>query len=707
MAEYREGFVWRQSVHSWISDAMSGVPRAMSVLLVVVCVVSSGGAHEWAGVGGDLTQARYSTLTAINRDTVQRVGGVWMSDEFDSSALSRATPIVIDGVMYLTAGPWIQALDARTGKTLWKYRSDERQVEGTALMNALAQAETLKTPVRLPAAGGVAVGEELVFAGLTGGEVIALDARTGTPQWRHHLGDNPPRKGESVSAPPVYARGVVVAGLANGDFGVRGRIVGMDVRTGKERWRFYVVPGPGEYGYDTWQRDNDAWMRGGGGVWLPGAVDADLNIVYFSTGNPVPMTGGEIRGGNNLFTSSIVALDLMTGRRRWHYQFVHHDIWDADIAVAPVLFDATIGGRARRGVAAMRSDGYLFLLDRASGEPLLPIEERPVPQDPTAKTSPTQPFPVGGEGILPDCEWWKAAVTPPPGITVGCTYTPVSFDSAVVAPGFGVRLAPMSYSHRTGYFYATGGTSLGTRRRLSRDPYFVNLGGRRPPGLGRNYTVLAAIDSRTNRIAWKRELPPGPVGPSGVLSTAGGLLLRVAGDGYLEATDDRSGEVVWRFNVGAAGGGGPVATYELDGKQYVAVTARRRVWVLALDGPLSPVPDPQPRTAAPPEEFGGPIQDATEIETAAVVTDMGINGRRHTVDEHAFTPYRARVKAGTRVTFINNGTVAHTIVAQDGSWSIGRLTPAQAGSVTLAKPGAYAYRCADHPFAYGQLLVVE
>lgn len=662
-------------------------------------------AREWPAVGGHLSNARYSPIAAINRDSVQRLGAVWISDEFDRGGVSRATPVVVDGAMYVTAGPWIQALDARTGRILWKYQDDEREVEGAALMNPGAQAEVLKTPARLPAAGGVAVGEGLVFAGLTGGEVIALDARSGAPKWRHHLGDNPPRKGESVSAPPVYARGVVVAGLANGDFGVRGRIVAMDARTGKELWRFYVVPGPGEYGYETWQRDNDVWMRGGGGVWLPGAVDTDLNMVYYSTGNPVPMMGGEVRGGDNLFTSSVVALDLTTGRRRWHYQFIHHDVWDADIAVPPVLFEATINSRLRRGIAALRSDGYLFLLDRASGAPILPIEERPVPQEKTIKTAPTQPFPVGGEGILPDCDWWKAMVMPPPGITIGCTYTPLTFESTVVAPGFGVRLAPMSYSQRTGYFYATGGTSLGSRRRLSRDPYFVNLNPRRPPGLSRTYPVLAAIDSRTNRVAWKRELPAGPIGPSGVLSAAGGLLFRVAGDGYLEATDDRTGDVVWRFNVGAIGGGGPVAMYELDGREYLAVTARRRVWVLAIGGTLPALADPPPRGPAATDDFAGAIQDVTEIETAAVLTDMGINGRRHTVDEHAFTPYRARVKAGTRVTFINNGTLTHTIVAQDGSWSVGRLTPAQAGSVTLTRLGAHAYRCTDHPFAYGQLLV--
>jgi alcohol dehydrogenase (cytochrome c) len=666
------------------------------------------GVREWPAIGGHLSNARYSPLAAINRDSVPRLAGAWISDEFERSAVSRATPVVVDAVMYITAGPWVQALDARSGRLLWKFRNDEREVEGAALMNPGAQAEVLKTPARLPAAGGVAVGEGLVFAGLTGGEVIALDARSGAPKWRHHLGDTPPRKGESVSAPPVYARGVVVAGLANGDFGVRGRIVAMEARTGKELWRFYTVPGPGEYGYETWQRDNDVWMRGGGGVWLPGAVDTDLNTVYYSTGNPVPMMGGEVRGGDNLFTSSVVALDLTTGRRRWHYQFIHHDVWDADIAVPPVLFEAPIDGRLRRGIAALRSDGYLFVLDRASGEPLLPIEERPVPQDAASKTAATQPFPVGGEGILPACDWWKSAVTPPPpGITVECTYTPLTFESTVVAPGFGVRLAPMSYSQRTGYFYATGGTSLGSRRRLSRDPYFVNLNPRRPPGVSRTYSVLAAIDSRTNRIAWKRELPAGPIGPSGVTSTAGGLLFRIAGDGYVEATDDRSGDVVWRFNVGAIGGGGPVAMYELDGKEYLAVTARRRVWALAIGGTLPPLPDPPPRPAVAPEDFGGAIQDASEIETAAVLTDMGINGRRHTIDEHAFTPYRARVKAGTRVTFINNGTMTHTIAAQDGSWSVGRLTPAQAGSVVLTKPGAYSYRCLDHPFAYGQLLVVE
>ena len=174
----------------------------------------------------------------------------------------------------------------------------------------------------------------------------------------------------------MYARGKVFVGLANGDIGGQGRVLALDAATGEVEWTFFVVPRPGELGHETWPQDNDSWEFGGGGVWLVGTVDPDLGMLYFSTGNPVPMFGGELREGDNLFTASVLALDMETGERRWHYQVVRHDIWDADIATPLLLYDITVDGEEVKAVAAMRADGYLFLFDRETGEPLLPIEER-------------------------------------------------------------------------------------------------------------------------------------------------------------------------------------------------------------------------------------------------------------------------------------------------------------------------------------------
>ena len=200
----------------------------------------------------------------------------------------------------------------------------------------------------------------------------------------------------------------------------------------------FVVPGPGEAGHETWPHDSDVWKLGGGGVWLVGALDADLGMVYFVTGNAVPQTGGEIRAGDNLFTACILALDIKTGKLRWHYQVVHHDLWDADIAVPPVLYEAQIAGRPRKAVGAMRADGYLFLLDRETGKPVFPVEERPVMQDARLKTAPTQPFPVGADSLVPECATWKDKVPPP--FVLGCQIRPPVCGQAQ-CPRAGVRRA--------------------------------------------------------------------------------------------------------------------------------------------------------------------------------------------------------------------------------------------------------------------------
>ena len=247
-------------------------------------------------------------------------------------------------------------------------------------------------------------------------------------------------RGESVTTAPMYARGKVFVGLANGDVGGQGRVLALDAATGAVAWTFFVVPRPGEFGHETWPQDNDSWEFGGGGVWLVGTVDPDLGMVYFSTGNPVPMFGGEIREGDNLFTASVLALDMETGERRWHYQVVRHDIWDADIATPLLLYDTTVDGEPVKAVAAMRADGYLFLFNRETGEPLLPIEEREVPQDAHQRTVPTQPFPVGTESILFECSYWRDRVPPP--FQLNCSsYTPPSVDEqTVVAPGVPIPL---------------------------------------------------------------------------------------------------------------------------------------------------------------------------------------------------------------------------------------------------------------------------
>ena len=649
-----------------------------------------GGGKDWPTVGGGPGNARYSPLAQITTSNVSMLGAAWTSQKFDTAAASRAMAVVKDGMMFLTAPPAVFALDAKSGKTVWKFQTS----------GGRGQAPAPGRLVGSPAREGVAVAEGLVFVGLSDARAIALDEKTGQLIWDKYIGDDPRDKGQVISGAPQYAGGLVSFGLS-ADNGWRGQVVALDPKSGKEAWRFFVVPGPGEKGSDTWPQNSNSWKRGGGAVWLVGAADADLGTVYYATGNGVPQLGGEGRPGDNLFLCSVVALDAKTGKVKWHYQMIRHDIWEADVAIAPLLFDATLDGRPRKGIAAMRTDGYLFMLDRETGKPFGKIEDRPVPQDAFQKTAATQPFPSGADRVIPDCDWWKKQAIPK-GFEVGCFFQAASVQKPnVLSPQYGMRVAPMSFDPQTGFFYTTGSAVLTWLRRVE-DPYFFSTTwNQRVPGVNAlGHGVLAAIDSRTNKIVWQQEYS-GPR-PSGELTTAGGLLFQAIGDGNVEALDAKSGKRLWQFQVGAAGG--PPLAYEIDGQEYIATIAGAGVWAFALGGKVPPVSAP----ARPlPDRFAGQITDTTQIETASLARDAAFNGARFATDEYAFTPYRARVKVGAQVTWRNNGRMAHTIVAEDGSWTTGRLETADVGGHTFDKPGTYVYTCKEHPWAYGQIIVTE
>ncbi len=655
---------------------------------------------DWPVVSGDTTNQRYSTLDRINLQTVQKLGGAWKTETFKDGASSRSTPVVHDGLMFVNAGPRVYAFDAANGQLAWSWLPDERQVEGLI--------PTLRAGFGVPNSQGVATGGGGVYVGLMDGRVAALNEKTGALLWTRQIGEGPRRRGQTVSAATTYANGVVFAGMSNGDFGLRGRVVALDAKTGKELWAFFTIPGPGEEGHDTWAKDNDIWKIGGGGIWQVGTIDEELGTVYYAVGNTAPQWGGEVREGDNLHASSLIALDMKTGRKKWHFQAIHHDIWDADVATAPVLYDVQQDGKTRKGIALIRPDGYLFLLDRQTGKPLVPVEERPVPQNPRSKSAKTQPFPVGGDSLLPDCSFWKDKI--PDGFVCGEAYTPPSFPPPskdppnVLGPWFGVRNSPMSYSPQTGFIYARGTASLNWRRRTE-DPYYFSGAVGFVPDL-KSYGFLAAFDSRTSKVVWKKELPPDVLGQGGSITTAGGLMFRLGGDGNFMAYNAKTGDVVWQFQTGYRGGSGSPSTYEINGEQYIAITVGPAMWGFKLGGTL-----PEAATSAPlasAQGGGGQVfQDTDRIETTKLQNDMGIlGGVRHFVDPYSFNPTRARVKAGTTVTFSNGGQQTYTVVAKDGSWTTGPIPVTEERTVRFDKPGLYTYRSKEHPWSYGQVRVV-
>jgi quinohemoprotein ethanol dehydrogenase len=639
---------------------------------------------EWSLTGGDWGGTRSSALSQITRQNVAQLAGAWMAELPGRESQNKATPVVKDGLLYLPTNASVKAFDARTGALIWSQ------------------------PTTTSSNRGVALGEGLVFVGQFDGSVIALDAKTGKPAWKYA---ERVEAGQRVTGAPAYANGIVIIGVSGGDWFARCRVVALEAKTGKELWNFYTVPSPGEPGSETWPKDNDVWKYGGAAVWTLPAVDVDLGMVYVETGNAVPPWGGDVRAGDNLYTCAVVALDLKTGQLRWYRQLLHHDVWESDVSTPLVLYDSMLNGQRRQLLAAMRTDGMLFLIDRKTGVFVQTVEERAVKQNSQLKTAKTQPHPVGAQRLGPDC---VPRDTVPEGFQLGCYYDPILPDVPnLVVPYMNARFSPMSYSAETSYLYVTGCVYPFWVRRP--DYPYVGFGPVVSHIPGQKYSgSIAALDGRTAKIAWEKRLPYPACGGSGTMVTATGLVFHGEADGNLQAYDAKSGELVWQFQTGSLGpwspalgpGTGPAITYELDGAQYVAFAIDRAVWAFKLGGPLRPRAPLQPPPAE--EPFRGAVREIDEISIGGLLseTNAQIGREFEWFSEHVLNPTRAQVKTGTTVKWVNTGKITHTITARDSSWTTGPIAAGKSGSMVFTKPGTYAYICADHPWSIGQLIVV-
>ncbi len=337
---------------------------------------------NWPTVGGNLWNERYSPLDQIDTSNVSQLKGVWMT-HLDGSGVgakysAESQPVVCKGVMYVTTGNNdVFAVSVDTGKILWKYSSGISQKITTVCCGWLNR--------------GVAIGDGRVYFGQLDGEVVALDQQTGKPVWTRQLVQW--QLGQTITAAPIYVDGKIYIGVVGAEFGTRSFLQAFDAATGAPAWRWYTTAGPGDPGGDTWPAGSKEYLRGGATIWQAPAVDDKLGLIYFSTGNAGSDWFGGERPGKNLYAASIVALDLKTGKLKWYYQQVHHDIWDYDSASPVVLFDA--GGK--HGIAQASKTGWLYMLDRATGKPLYGIPEKAVPQNAEQQTWPTQPIPDNGE----------------------------------------------------------------------------------------------------------------------------------------------------------------------------------------------------------------------------------------------------------------------------------------------------------------------
>ncbi len=295
---------------------------------------------------------------------------------------------------------------------------------------------------------GVAHGGGRIFLGRLDGQLVALDAKTGAVAWTVQA--ERWQDGFSITNAPLYYDGLVITGFSGAEIGVRGRVKAFNADNGELVWTFYTIPGRGEPGNETWPQDNEVWQHGGGTVWHTPAADPELGLIYFSTGNPGPDFNGAVRTGDNLYTSSIVAIEAKTGEYRWHFQQVHHDIWDFDSPSPVVLFDLAIDGRERRGLAQPSKTGWVYILDRTDGTPLVGIDEQPVPQEPRQATAATQPVPRG-DAFVP--QHLDIAPEGYPLVNGGRIFTPFWTDYIIAKPGIlgGANWPPSAYDPATGY----------------------------------------------------------------------------------------------------------------------------------------------------------------------------------------------------------------------------------------------------------------
>jgi quinoprotein glucose dehydrogenase len=369
-------------------------------------------AVEWKTYGADLASTRYAPLDQINKDNFSKLQIAWRLDTNPfgprPDILYSATPLVVGNVLYTTAGTRrdVLALDAATGKVLWVHTEDE----GPRGQNAARSGAGRGVSYWSSADGS---DQRIVYV-TPGYRMIALDAKTGSPIPTFGQGGVVDLKQDNdqdldlvtadlgLNATPLVTGDVVVVGSAQRFSGsprimnnARGYVRGFDIRSGKRLWIFHTVPRPGEFGFDTWD-DNSALRNGNTGAWAQFSADLELGLVYVPVEMPTGDFYGGNRPGNTLFDESLVALDIKTGTRKWHYQITHHGVWDYDPPCAPILFDMTFAGRRIKALAQPTKQSFLFVLNRETGEPIWPIEERPVPQSsvPKEKTSPTQPFPT-------------------------------------------------------------------------------------------------------------------------------------------------------------------------------------------------------------------------------------------------------------------------------------------------------------------------
>ena len=498
---------------------------------------------DWPTYNGHVNGNRYSALTQITAANVSRLQPKW-TFTLPNAAQLQVTPVVVDGVMYVTAANDLYALDAGSGRQIWNYRRPRtRGLSGVAARGV---------------DGGVAVAGERVFMTTDHAHLVALNRATGALLWETTMADW--HQNYNGTGAPLVVDGMVVSGIAGGDEGVRGFVAAYDQSTGKELWRFWAVPARGEPGAETWR--GSAIDHPGAATWMTGSYDPQLQTLYWAIGNPGPDMIGDDRQGDNLYSDSVVALDVKTGRRKWHFQFTPHDVHDYDAQQPLVLVDAQWQGRPRKLLIQANRNGYFYVLDRTSGEYLLGRQFVKTVTWASGLTTEGRPI------VAPDMEPTREGRRVCPSLEGASTWYSASFSPA------------------TGLFYVQTNDKCGIFTRVDQpwEPGKSFMGGTFGAAPEPAQRVLRAIDIQTGRVAW--ELPQFGAVESwgGVLGTAGGVVFFADDSGALAAADARSGKVLWSFQTSQVWKASPM-TYVFDKNQYVAVASGPNILAFGLSAP--------------------------------------------------------------------------------------------------------------------------
>lgn len=509
--------------------------------------------QNWLTYSGSYMSQRYSPLQQVNPTNVKDLDLQWV---FQAQSLQKfeTTPLVVDGVMYLTqSADDVIALDAKTGRVFWVYHY-------------------ATSPDSRPCCGivnrGVAILGDTLFMATVDAHLIAIDARNGHPIWNNKLGDA--AAGYAMTMAPLVVKDKVIVGVAGGEYGIRGFIAAFEAHSGKEAWRFNTIPAPGEPGHETWKGED--WKHGSAAVWVTGSYDPDLNLTYWGTGNPGPDWNPGQRPGDNLYSDCVLALDPDTGKLKWFFQFTPNDPYDYDSVQVPVLADMDWNGSPRKLMLWGNRNGFFYILDRTNGKFLngapfvkvnwasgLDAKGRPIPT-PQPPGKPTFP------GIQGGTNWYSPSYSPRTGLFYLSTWE----NYSTVFTGVDV-------DYREGLRY-TGGANA--------SPIFGadNPAGQRngpvdiyTEALGRGAVI--ALDPHSGKRKWTFDMHD--VNVSGILTTATDLLFSGGREGYFQALDARTGALLWKMNLGGEIVAGPI-TYQVDGKQYVSIASGNGLFVFAL-----------------------------------------------------------------------------------------------------------------------------